>query len=205
MSFLFCHSYLHTLSLIHWWCSVLFLFILAKQSNPARAVTPPLLGWPQCVKAGLNKVWSLIKRRRCPNTKNPLHSHRNGSLSWRPCECMKEHVHPGMLACGVKPLQPSNCCPLCMSPPSSAPAAASQRWRQPLVIFRELASASPLPQPPPTHAHPAHASLQPAQEPGEVSGHAPTLVRAVTNHRKWAPVWKHLTIPPCLHIPKFHA
>lgn len=60
-------------------------------------------------------------------------------------------------------------------PPFSAPAAASQRWRQPLVVFRELATASPLPQPPPTHAHPAHISVWPTQEPGEVRGHMLTF------------------------------
>lgn len=50
----------------------------------------------------------------------------------------------------------------------SSPAAPGQRWRQPLVIIRELASAPPLPQPPTTHAHPAHASLWPTEEPREV-------------------------------------
>lgn len=67
----------------------------------------------------------------------------------------------------------SSCPPLL----SSAAAAAGQRRRQPLVVVGELASAPPLPQPPATHAHPAHASIRPAEEPGEVRGLLPTQCR----------------------------
>lgn len=66
-------------------------------------------------------------------------------------------------------------------PPISSPAAASQRRRQPFIVFRELASAPPLPQPPATHAHPAHTSIWPTEEPREVCGHMLIFIWAVIN------------------------
>lgn len=104
--------------------------------------------------------------------------------------------------CSLLTVAPS----VCVSPPSSTPAAASQRWRQPLVVFRELAAASPLPQPPPTHAHPAHAAVRPPQEPGEVCGHALTSLRAVTNKRTHLHQSKNSTNPAVFTHPKmpFH-
>lgn len=53
-------------------------------------------------------------------------------------------------------------------PRPSAPAATGQRWRQSLFVFRELSSAPPLPQPPTTHAHPAHTSIWPTEKSREV-------------------------------------
>lgn len=72
-----------------------------------------------------------------------------------------------------------------MSPRLSSPAASSQRWRQPFIVFRELASAPPLPQPPATHAHPAHTSIWPTEEPREVCGHMLIFIWAVINKRMY--------------------
>lgn len=58
----------------------------------------------------------------------------------------------------------------------SAPASPGQWWRQPLIVFRELASAPSLPQPPATHAHPAHTSIWPTEELREVCVFSDTLV-----------------------------
>lgn len=86
------------------------------------------------------------------------------------------HLTPsGMTASDVKHsaagVQLYSLCLMChVSPLLSTPAAARQRWRQPFVVIREFASAPPLPQPPATHAHPAHTSIWPTEEPGEVRG-----------------------------------